>query len=97
MLGTSDPGDCENIPLKTDLRYAQVQWRHVMYFVKKDKNFEAPQEVLSFSIHTVSVSVLHIFSLKLYYQNILNYLHFIVLKRDVLFPTHKSQRKKVHV
>ena len=84
MPGTPDLGDCENIPLKTDLGYAQVPWRPGMYVVKKGKNFEAPQEVFSFSIHTFSLLALHIFSLTIYCQNIL-ILYFIVLKWDVLF------------
>jgi hypothetical protein len=54
MFQTPDPGDCERFPLKTDLGYAQVPWRHVLnYFLKKNKNFEASEEVLSFSIHTI--------------------------------------------
>jgi len=30
MFGAPDPGDCERFPLKTDLRYAQVPWRHAL-------------------------------------------------------------------
>jgi hypothetical protein len=51
-----------------------------MYLVKKDKNFKAPQEVLFFSIHTVSVLVFYIFFLTLFFfQNAVRFIMFSVI------------------